>query len=65
VQKRKTKPPARAGCPLWLEMLEKLEDVPFSEHCWKSCKTIGFSPALAGKAGFLFLGLMIIKSIIK
>ena len=34
-----------------LEMLEKLENEPFSEFGWKSWKTIGFSHALAGKAG--------------
>ena len=48
-----------------LEMLEKLENEPFSEFDWKSWKAIGFSPALAGKAGILFLGLIIISSIIK
>ena len=31
----------------------------FGEFNWKSWKTIGFSPALAGKAGILFLGLII------
>ena len=36
-------------------MLEKLENEPFSEF---SLKTIGFSPALAGKAGLIFLGLI-------
>ena len=39
-------------CPLWLEMLEKLENESFSEFCWKSWKIEGFSPALAGKAEF-------------
>ena len=34
-------------------MLEKLENEPFSEFDWKSWKTIGFSAALAGKAGIL------------
>ena len=51
-----------AGYPLWLE---KLENEPFSEFDWKSWKTIGFSPALPGKAGILFLGLIIINSIIR
>jgi len=45
-------------------MLEKLENEHFSEFGWKSRKTIGFSPALAGKAGILFLGLLIIIEII-
>ena len=40
-----------------LEKLEKLENGPFSEFGWK---TMGFSPALAGKAGILFMGLIII-----
>ena len=40
-------------------MLEKLENEPFSEFGWKSWKVIGFSLALAGKAGILFLGLII------
>jgi len=53
------------GCPLQLEMLEKLENEPFSEFSWKSWKTIGFSPALARKAGIVFLGLEIINSIIR
>ena len=39
-------------------------DLPFSEFDWKSWKTIGFSPALAGKAGMLYLGLIILDSII-
>ena len=46
------------GCPLWLEkleVLEKLEKEPFSEFGWKSWKIIGFSHALAGKGGILFL----------
>jgi len=30
----------------------------------KSCKTVGFSLALSGKAGILFVGLIIIDSII-
>jgi len=46
-------------------MLEKLENELFSEFDWKSWKAIGFSPALAGKAGILFLGLIIISSIIR
>jgi len=37
----------------------------FLEFAWKSWKTIGFSPALAGKAGILFLGLIMINSIIR
>jgi len=47
-------------------MLEKLENEHFSEFGWKSRKTIGFSPALAGKAGvfFSFLGLIMINGII-
>ena len=40
----------------------KLENEPFSEFSWK---TIGFSPAWAGKAEILFLGLTIINSIMK
>jgi len=46
-----------AGCPLRLEMLE---NEPFSEFDWNTWKTIGFSPALAGKAGILFLDVIII-----
>ena len=42
-----------AGYPLQLEMLEKLENEPFSEYAWNSWKTIVFYPALAGKAGIL------------
>ena len=42
-----------------VEMLKKLENDFFSEFHWKSWKAIGFSPALAGKAGILFLGLII------
>ena len=38
---------------------------PFSEFGWNSWKTIGFSPALAGKAGILFLGLILISGIIR
>ena len=45
-----------SGCPLWLE---KLDNEPFS-IIW--LETIGFSPALAGKAG-IFLDLIIIGSI--
>jgi len=30
------------GCPLQLEMLEKLENEPFSECGWNSWETIGF-----------------------
>ena len=38
----------------------------FSEFGWKSWKTIGFHPALAGKAGLSFLGLLIIiKGIVR
>jgi len=36
-----------------------------SEFGSKSWKTVGFSPALAGKAGILFLGLIIGNSIIR
>ena len=54
-----------ARCPLLLESLEKLENEPFSEFGWKSWKTMCFSPALAGKAGILFLGPVIIKGIIR
>ena len=36
-------------------MLENLENEPFSEFDWKSWKIIGFSLALAGKDGILFL----------
>jgi len=50
------------GLPLWLEMLENER---FSECGWKSWKTLGFSSALGGKAGILFLGLIIINSIIE
>ena len=39
------------GCPFWLEMLEKLESHRFS--------------ALAGKAGIVFLGPLIIGGIIR
>ena len=45
--------------------LEKLEHEPCSEFGWKSWKTIAFSPALDGKAGMLFLCLIIINSIIR
>ena len=38
--------------------LELLEFEPVSEFGWKSWKAIGSSPALAGKAGILFLGLI-------
>ena len=34
-----------------LEMPEKLENESLSEFRWNSWKTIGFSPALARKAG--------------
>ena len=37
----------------------------FSEFGLKSWKNIGLSPALAGKAGILFLGLIILNSIIR
>ena len=47
------------GCPLWLE---KLENEPFYQ-IWLE-KLVGFSPALAGKAGILFLSLVIINSIV-
>jgi len=53
---------------LWLEnleMLEKLKNEPFSESGWKSWKTIGFSPTLAGKTEILFLGLTISNSFIR
>ena len=50
------------GCPL---LLEKLENEPFSEFGWNSWKTIGFSPTLAGKGGILFLGLIVINTIIR
>ena len=53
------------GCPLQLDKLEKLENEPFSEFVRKSVKIIGFFPAVAGKAGILFLGLMIIGDIIR
>ena len=43
----------------------KLENELFSEFGWKTWKTIGFSPALVGKAGILALGLMIISAIIR
>ena len=43
----------------------KLENEPFSEFGWKSWKTINFFPALAGKAGILFLSLIIFKVIIR
>ena len=36
-----------------------------SEFDWNSWKTIGFSPALPEKAGILFLGLIVINSIIR
>ena len=42
-----------------------LENELFSEFGWKSWKTIGFSPALTGKAGILFLGLIIINGTIR
>jgi len=50
------------GCQL---QLEKLENGPFSESGWKSWNTIGFSPALAGKAGILFFDLIVIDCIIR
>ena len=37
-------------------MLGKLENEPFPEFDWKSWKTIGFSRALAGKAGIFIFG---------
>jgi len=37
----------------------------FSEFGWNSWKTIGFSSALAGKAGILLFGLIIINGIIR
>jgi len=54
-----------AGFPLLLESREKLENEPLSEFGWKSWKTLCFSPTLAGKAGILFLGPIIIKGIIR
>ena len=54
-----------SGCPLRLEMLEKLENEPFSEFGWKSWETIIFSPTLAGKARILFLGVSISNGIIR
>jgi len=56
------------GCPLRLEkleMLENLENEPISEFGWKSWETIGFPPALIGRARILFLGLITINSIIR
>jgi len=38
---------------------------PFSEFGWKNWKTIGFSPVSAGKAGILFMVLIIINDIIR
>ena len=43
----------------------KLENEPFLEFGWKSRKAIGFSPALAGKAGNIFLGLVIFNGSIR
>ena len=42
----------------------KAGNEPFSEFGWKSWKTIGFSPALAGKARILFLGLIILTALL-
>ena len=39
-------------------MLEELENEPFFRLWPESWKTIGLSPALAGNAGILFLGLL-------
>jgi len=52
-----------SGCPLLLEMLEKLENEPFSEFGWKCWNTIGFSLALA--ENFLYLGLININGIVR
>jgi len=41
------------GCPLWLEMMEKLENEPFSEFGWNSWESIGCSSDLAGITGIL------------
>ena len=46
-------------------MLEKLENEPFSAFGWKSWETIGFSPALAGKARILFFGLIVMNGTIR
>ena len=43
----------------------KAGNEPFSEFGGKSSKTIGFSPALAGQAGILFLSLVIMNSIVR
>ena len=56
---------SHSGCPLQLEMLEKVENEPFSEFGWKSWETIIFSPTLAGKARILFLSVSIINGIIR
>ena len=48
-----------AGYQLRLEMLE---DEPFPEFDLKNWRIIGFSPALAGKAGILFLCYIIFNS---
>ena len=37
----------------------------FSEFGWKSWKTIGFSLAIAGNSGIVFLDLMVSDSIIR
>ena len=45
------------GCKLpleKLEVLENLENEPFSEFGWNGLKAIRFSPSLAGKDGILF-----------
>jgi len=55
------------GCPLRLEklkVLENLENGPFHNLAVENWKTIGFSPALAGKYG-VFLGLIIVNRIIR
>ena len=46
-------------------MMENLENEPFSEFGWRGWKTIGFSPALAEKAGILFLDKLIINGSIR
>ena len=41
-------------------MLEKLENEPFFRIWLEKVESHRFSPSLAGKAGILFLGVMII-----
>ena len=43
----------------------KLENEPFSESGWKSCKIIGFPLSLAGKTGILFVDLITINTTIR